>query len=674
MVINRFGGSPSSCLCSGIKLEAAGGNVIAGNYIGTDVSGTTALGNTTGVVINAAANNTIGGVTAGARNVISSNNSFGIRISTGNAGNLVQGNYIGTDVSGTADLGNTFSGVLIDRAGNNTIGGATAGARNVVSGHDQYGVFIADELSTGNLVQGNYVGTDVNGTVALSNTLNGVIISGANNTIGGTTADARNVISGNGNGIVISLTSATGNLVQGNYIGTDVSGVADLGNTLSGVSIGNSANNTIGGTAAGARNVISGNNSHGIGISTGATGNQVQGNYIGTDVNGTAAIGNNADGVIILATANNTIGGTAASARNVISGNNVNGIEIGGSGATGNLVQGNYIGTDVNSSAALGNSQHGILISFGARSNTIGGTASGAGNVIAFNGGAGVFVESSVSDGIVSTSNAILSNSIHSNPRLGIDLGVNGITANDACDPDIGANNLQNFPVLTSASTTSIEGTINSTANTTLTLQFFANTSCDSAGNGEGQTFIGSTTVTTDDNCNASFAFPSSLSPGQVITATATDPGNNTSEFSQCLAVIVPTADLSVTRTDSPDPVIRGNNITYTVIVTNNGSSSAANASLSDAVPTNTKFVSNSGAADWSCTNPTTKGMATGTITCVKSILASGESATFTIVVQVKSGTKEGTIITNTATVSSSTSDPNTSNNSATTTTAVIRR
>jgi uncharacterized repeat protein (TIGR01451 family) len=133
------------------------------------------------------------------------------------------------------------------------------------------------------------------------------------------------------------------------------------------------------------------------------------------------------------------------------------------------------------------------------------------------------------------------------------------------------------------------------------------------------------------------------------------------------------TADLSVSKTDSPDPVIRGQNITYTVIVTNNGPSSAINVSISDAVPSATKFVSNSGAAGWSCTNPPTKGTRTGTITCTKSALASSASATFTIVVEVNPGTKESTIITNTATVSSSTSDPNAGNNSATATTTVIK-
>jgi len=597
LVINRFGGL-------GIKIEPLGGNIIAGNFIGTDVTGTVDLGNSLGgVAINSLGNDTIGGTAAGARNVISGNDSFGIAIE-GVGGNLVQGNYIGTDVTGTADLGNSgVAGVLILSSSNNTIGGTSVGARNVISGNDDEGI----EIHT------------------------------------------------------------TGNLVQGNYIGTDVSGTADLGNTNNGVAIIDVGSNTIGGTTAGARNVISGNNSHGIGIiGNGMTGNLVQGNYIGTDVTGTLDLGNSADGVKVdNAANNNTIGGTAAGARNIISGNNLYGIQF--FGAEGNVVQGNYIGTDLNGTAGLGNSSHGVVID--SSNNTIGGTTVGAANIVAFNGGDGVLVGCCTGAG-----NAIQSNAIFSNTGLGIGLLSDGVTPNDPCDPDGGSNNLQNFPLLTSASTTSIQGTLNSTPNTTFTIQFFANASCDPSGNGEGQTLVGSSTATTDASCDANFTLPASLSPGQVITATATSPTNDTSEFSQCVAVIAATADLSVTKTDSPDPVIRGDNITYTVIVANNGPSSGANVSLSDTVPSNTKFVSNSGAAGWSCTNPPVKGARTGTITCTRSSLASGASATFTIVVEVNSGTREGTIITNTATLSSSTSDPNTGNNSATAMTTVTRK
>jgi uncharacterized repeat protein (TIGR01451 family) len=134
--------------------------------------------------------------------------------------------------------------------------------------------------------------------------------------------------------------------------------------------------------------------------------------------------------------------------------------------------------------------------------------------------------------------------------------------------------------------------------------------------------------------------------------------------------VAAPSADLSVTQTDLPDPVGRGDNITYTVVVKNNGPSAATAVSLSDVVPSDAKFVSNSGAAGWICTNPPTKGARTGTIACTIASLASGASATFTIVVETNAGTK-ATTISNTAVVSSSTDDPASGNNAATATTTV---
>ena len=228
----------------------------------------------------------------------------------------------------------------------------------------------------------------------------------------------------------------------------------------------------------------------------------------------------------------NIIGGTGAGAGNLISGHNNSGVFILGAGATGNVVQSNLIGTDVTGTSALGNSS-GVFITFNASDNTIGGTASGAGNTVAFNFN-GVFVFSG-------TGNAILSNSIFANTALGIELeGTSqGVTPNDPGDGDVGANNVQNFPVLDTAqsgSSTFINGTLNSTANTQFRLEFFSNTTCDPSGFGEGKTFLGSTDVTTDGAGNTAFnvAFPIPVPVGHFVTSTATDLGNNTSEFSEC--------------------------------------------------------------------------------------------------------------------------------------------
>ena len=239
------------------------------------------------------------------------------------------------------------------------------------------GVFLGDgiEMRTngGNTIEGNFIGTDVTGMIvdppaagqadACGNNLNGVLANGSpNNTFGGTGPEDRNVIAGNGvrttpasgDGIEISGAGATGNTVIGNFIGMDKLGAADRGNILNGVLISGVANNTVGGTASTARNLISGNNSDAVEITgSGASGNTVLGNYLGTDVGGTLDRGNGANGVLINVGTNNVVGGTAAGARNLISGN-AGGVLIQGAGATGNLVAGNYVGTDPDGYARLG--------------------------------------------------------------------------------------------------------------------------------------------------------------------------------------------------------------------------------------------------------------------------------------------------------------------------------
>jgi hypothetical protein len=508
---------------NGYGVHTGNNTVVQGNYIGTDVTGTADLGNTNSGVISNGVSDVVGGTSAGARNIISGNG-YGVRI----AGKpVIQGNYIGTDVTGTADLGNLYGVVSLDFAANNTIGGTSAGARNIISGNDVDGILISAD--GGNIIQGNYIGTDVTGTADLGNTANGVTISfDSNNVVGGTSAGARNIISGNDvYGVFIDGSGTIGNQIQGNYIGTDVTGTADLGNSLYGVVIfSTAANNTIGGMSAGARNIISGNDISGILLNNGATGNIVQGNYIGTDVSGTVDLGNTVDGVALVSVASsNTIGGATSSARNVISGNDRFGISFFSSGS-GNVVRGNYIGTSATGTADLGNSAHGVFIT-NSSNNSIGGAIAGEGNLIAFNSGHGVQINSG-------TGNSIRANSIHSNDSLGIDLGANGVTPNDSGDGDTGPNNLQNFPVLTAGPGGTVQGTLNSTPNTSFRIEFFSNSACDVSLHGEGKMFHSAIEVITNGSGNATFAVPS----GQFITATATrlvgGIPTDTSEFSVC--------------------------------------------------------------------------------------------------------------------------------------------
>jgi len=367
----------------GDGIEFVSGNFVQGNFIGTDATGTKAVGNLIGV--SPGDNCTVGGTADGAGNVISGNHSYGVGI-TG-SGDLVQGNFIGTDATGTKAVGNLGSGVeilfRISAGTKNTIGGTVAGARNVISGNQNSGIGIS---TVGNLVEGNFIGTDVTGTIALGNQLSGVSVGAANCTVGGTATGAGNVISGNPDGIDILDTS---NLIQGNLIGTDATGTKAMGNHMFGVNIG-SINCTLGGTTAGAGNVISGNQSFGVQV-TGSN-NLVQGNLIGTDARDSSMVGN-VGGGITFDGAFNTLGGVVVGAGNVISGNQKDGIDLTGS-LSNNLVQGNFIGTDSTGTLALGNRGNGVMLPPGTASgNSIGGLSAAGGNLIKFNAGDAVSVD-----------------------------------------------------------------------------------------------------------------------------------------------------------------------------------------------------------------------------------------------------------------------------------------
>ncbi len=577
LVINRF--NSGSTGASAIRLEAMGNNKVEGCFLGLNTSGLTATGiSPFALLIVSSPNNMIGGTTPATRNVALSSQS-GISINNpASSGTTIQGNYIGVNAPGTAgflsggvsliNTGVSIGGGTGTGSSNNLIGGTTAGARNVISGTQSHNIMLNDSDTTGNVIQGNYIGTNATGTASGSGTGNGItLLRTSGVTIGGTTTGAGNLISGN-SGVGILITNESGpsrtipSTIQGNLIGTNAAGTAAVTNSI-GVQIAAGQKITVGGTAAGARNIISAGTNHGLVIQD--SDNLVQGNFIGTDINGTAKLGNAGDGVIVsglfgLTVTGVTIGGTTAAARNIISGNGLNGIDLGA--ATTTVIQGNFIGTDVNGTGNLGNAQIGI--SLNSVNNTIGGVSAGAGNIIAFNGSAPGRYDSS---GVVltgfSTGISIRGNSIFSNAALGINLSggtenTSGVTANDSCDADDGANHLQNFPVITSAmsagGSTTIVGSLNSTASTTFTIDFYSNPACDESGNGEGKTYLGSAQVTTDSGCNATInaVLPVSLAAGQVVTATATDPANNTSEFSSCAtaATAPPTVQFNAANYD----------------------------------------------------------------------------------------------------------------------------
>ncbi len=514
----------------GDAISITGGN---SHLIVSNVLGVNDAFNQSGVHVTGGHNHIIGGTVSAARNVIAWE-TFGVILSGGTTGCLVQGNFIGTDVTGTQVAGSgSNTAVLIGSFWGpapgtaNMIGGTTAGARNIIAGG--FTVDYVNSAGEGNLIQGNYIGTNVTGTNKLVSSfgsgVRGVSINAAGNTVGGTTPAARNVIVAGSQGVRVffgnlMIPNVADVVVHGNYIGTKSDGTGNLGHSEQGVVV-----NTvglvvrIGGAASGAGNVISNSGKSGVEIvddcvspcmNPATGGHTVQGNYIGTDASGTADLGNTQNGVYLRNTRNNVVGGLVTGTRNVISGNGLSGVFMESAGATGNVVQGNYIGTNATGTAGVGNDLNGVTTSE-APNNTIGGDTVESRNIISANGRHGVSIgidTTSGSTGITVknnyigtdlTGNACLGNqrdgvfvnrgsvshtivdnvitcngrngvnipnfitndpgirinvtdnSIFANAILGIDLGDAGITANDPGDPDGGANFQQNFPVLMSS-------------------------------------------------------------------------------------------------------------------------------------------------------------------------------------------------------------------------------
>jgi CSLREA domain-containing protein len=386
----------------------------------------------------------------------------------------------------------------------------------------------------------------------------GVVVSA-----GGSTLRGLALIDFAGDGLTLS--GGSGNVIEGNYVGMALDGVTAAPNSASGIVLENSSDNRIGGTDPSQRNVISGNTGKGNGggiLMNGGTNNVIQGNFIGTDASGTLDRGNEGRGIALNGATANKIGGPEAGAGNLIAGNRASGVRLLG-GSHNNLVQGNLFGVDRTTQAFLSNDRgvqvrgshgnyvignliaghvyDGILIWEGSSNNIA------YGNLIAFNGRGPVGDPTEAAfNGVIITGgvgNLILSNAIHSNGILGIQFtGPIGVTPNDPGDGDGGANNLQNYPVITSArltgTTTTISGTLNSVASSPFFVQLFADAACDASGHGEGRYLVANVNVSTNASGNAAFqvAVPAQIPLGWIVTATATG-ASGTSEFSACATV-----------------------------------------------------------------------------------------------------------------------------------------
>ncbi len=678
----------------GVMLSLSHRNQVLGNTIGANVSGTAAIANDfSGILVSGGMTNTIRG------NLISGNGWRGVYLfDSGTRNNQVAANFIGTNAQGTAPVPNGAFGIQLQDSAYNLIGGPNPGDGNLISGNGASGIMMGDPvyflstLDVGHIVQGNKIGTDVTGAAALpngdqgirigshipgsfyrvggtsirildnlisGNVDNGLLIVGyavvvQDNTIGADVTGSAylgnggdgiyigpvdetvvrgNLISGNGgSGIYIEADywTSSRHTIQGNIIGADAAGTAALGNGGYGIEV-NGDHNLIGGPNPGDGNLISRNGSHGILLERGY--NTVQGNIIGLTADGRSPLGNLGDGINSFLKDYQTIRGNLIGA-------NINGMYLGG----GSTVEDNIIGTDAAGTRNLGNIKSGIDTGYSS-DNTI------RNNTIAFNGFNGVLISFGVG-------NTLSGNAVYSNTLLGIDLENDSVTANDSGDADTGGNNRQNFPVLTSAAAGNhavvVQGSLNSAPDATYRLEFFASPQCDSSGYGEGRDYLGFLFVATDSGGNASFSvsLPGGSTAGYAVTATATDPGGSTSEFSQCASLGVQ-ADLAAGKRVSSPWAYSGNPVTYTLSVTNSGPSNASGIVLTDTLPAGMSFAS-AAASQGTCSQ------SGGVLTCTLGVLNAGSEARVTL---VATPTLSGSL-TNGVLVSAREYDPVPANNS----------
>jgi uncharacterized repeat protein (TIGR01451 family) len=454
------------------------------------------------------------------------------------------------------------NGVRLDEVSNIEItnnlisGNGTQSGRDIdISGADIHDILIKD----------NFIGTDINGNIAVPNEGGGVAV------LDGTDVTIRlNLISGNligglsiGNNVVVAT-------IDSNRIGTDITGSFPIGNAISGIT-------TNGSSVLIRDNIIGGSNLSGIRLQGGSS--TVVGNFIGTNPSGTDL--GNGKGISITGP-NNVVGGNLAQQRNIISDNSFQGIEIFSPAATGNQILNNAIGTDVTGIFNDGNGGDGIVILGGASNNTV------QDNIIAFNGSNGVLVKDNTS-----LRNTISRNNIFLNEKLGIDLGDDGVTGNDLQDGDSGPNQKQNYPVIIFAVGDTVKGSLNSMPLMGFVVDLFANNECDLSLFGEGEEYLQNVVVNTDINGNGFFNVITArtIEPDEYITATATDPNGNTSEFSLCFPVAT---DLSISVTDNLDSVMVTDTITYTLCTTNKGPFNATNVVVKDTIPSQLNYISHS--------------------------------------------------------------------------------
>lgn len=445
----------------------------------------------------------------------------GIRVNAAGLRTAIAGNWIGLPAvaaltpAGTTVCGNNFGVMVIEAAV--TIGGAAPAAKNVIACNINAGIAVIDAADVS--IEGNVIGLDVDGTPEGNG--DGIRVSAAAGT-----AIHDNVISGNdGEGVALEDAARATRLTR-NFVGLGFDGATAAGNGRTGIQI-LQATDTVVGTGVDG-NVISANGSSGLSVGNAVDGTTIVGNRIGTDASGLLPRGNGNHGISI--SSNNT--SDVRVDANVVAANAASGVRL--DEANRVVLVRNRIGVDLDG-RAMGNLGHGVFVDDSDES-VVGGLAADDANVIANNGGAGIAVAQTGAD------NQFLRNAIGANGGLGIDLGVDGPTANDALDADDGPNGFQNAPTLTAATrngdgTLSIAGRYEGAADATFRVELFASPAADPSGFGEGVSFVGTIDVTTDAAGSATFAFDSAaaIALGVFASATATSSAGDTSEFSNAV-------------------------------------------------------------------------------------------------------------------------------------------
>ncbi|MEI6852691.1 MAG: right-handed parallel beta-helix repeat-containing protein, partial [Bacteroidota bacterium] len=616
-----IGGASAGNLISGntsggivITNVASAGNQIMGNLVGTDISGNDTIPNGSGIMLAGSKSTVIGGNTPASRNIISGNHLAGIVMNgNGTRDNIISGNYIGTNISGSTYLSNHTGIMFKAQSNHNTVGGLTAGDRNIISGNLEIGVYV--ESSDSNTVVGNYIGPDVSGANIL--TMGDSVVQGNGielntvsryNKVGGSTPAERNVISGNRVYGLVYYGNSSNNNTSGNYIGTDATGMHKLANATGICVDGGSNHNIIN------NNVLSGNKSYGIFfVTTGTYYNEFKGNKVGVNASASDTVPNYIGVIVAAGTRYNTIGGTAAGEANIITGNYYDGIEIADYGTDHNQIVGNQIGsvnpsipgnyngigiatnpknnlisnntivnnkfmgmilfehadsnqilnnnigTDAGGITDLGNGTAGIAIVQGASSNLV------KLNVIAYNDTAGVIISDNNT-----LNNTLSQNAIHHNGLIGIDIFPFGFNTNDAGDPDTGPNLMMNSPVFTSTIYNPADGKLwlngtidyNYISPQGILIEIFKSVG-DTLGYGQALQYLGNAVV--DASGHWFNTFPGAVA-GEKLVATATDIYGNTSEFSPNSDIVSGIEDLASGNTSFslfPNPASEACSLQY---------------------------------------------------------------------------------------------------------------